>query len=85
MTHYKITHTEYWSYKRNEHDDITLPKQAMLAYLGDLLWSSAGVEIDQEGDGEKFNFTHNFIRADGDLDTMEHVVWVERIEEGEKQ
>ena len=77
---YRITHTELWPHKKTEHDAITLPKDAMLAYLGGLLWSAQGVEIEFD----HFRFTHNFTRADGDLDTMENSVWVKPIRDGSK-
>lgn len=76
---YRITHTEHWPYKCTEHDDITLPKEAMISYLGDLLWHSIGVEVD----GDRFTFTQTYQRADGDLDTMEHVVRVEKVQADE--
>lgn len=76
---YRITHTELWPYKRKEHDDITLPKDAMLAYLGKLLYSAKSAEREYSNG---FSFIEPFLRADGAIDTMEHFVWVEPLQEG---
>ena len=76
---YRITHTELWPYKQKEHDDITLPRDAMLRFLGEMLLQSNVVEIEDEC--TSFKFWSQYTRADGDIGEVEHLVWVERIEE----
>lgn len=77
---YRITHTEFWPYKQKEHDAITLPRDAMLRFLGEMLFKADVVDIEDDS-FMFFRFWSHYTQADGGIGEVEHLVWVERIDE----
>ena len=81
---YRVTCTKQWRDNKLSTEELTLPIQALKAYLGDLTFGSYRIDANGYPEGVDYVFHQFPKRPDGGLsDAIQFLVWIEKIEEEE--